>query len=49
MREQLRALYPDLSDEELETAEENLNRYLELAWDIWEDAESHFDSQNYNR
>ena len=32
----IRALYPTLSDTELETAEENLERYIELALRIYE-------------
>jgi hypothetical protein len=34
----LKALYPNLSPEELELAEENLDRYLSLAWEIFEDS-----------
>lgn len=30
-------LYPGLSDEERKIAAENLDRYLELAWEIWEE------------
>jgi hypothetical protein len=30
-------LYPGLSDEERTIAVENLDRYLELAWEIFED------------
>ena len=32
----IRELYPDLSDEQLKEAEENLERYLELALRIYE-------------
>ena len=35
--EKLRVLYPTLSDEELAMARENLDRYLLLAWEIYED------------
>ncbi len=33
-----KALYPGLSQEELELAKENLDRYLSLAWEIYEDS-----------
>ncbi len=32
----LRDFYPHLTDEELKEAEENLQRYLELVWRIYE-------------
>lgn len=35
--ENLRVLYPTLSDEELAVARENLDRYLLLAWEVYED------------
>lgn len=34
--EQLKALYPNLSPEELTAAKENLDQYLLLAWELWE-------------
>jgi hypothetical protein len=34
--ETLKALYPDLSPEELVVARDNLDRYLSLAWEIFE-------------
>jgi len=34
--ENLRGWFPGLTEEELATARENLDRYLELAWEIWE-------------
>ena len=34
----LKALYPNLSPEELVLARENLDRYLSLAWEIYEDS-----------
>ena len=34
--EHLKALYPNLSPEELRAAEENLDQYLLLAWELWE-------------
>jgi hypothetical protein len=34
----LKALYPNLSPEELALAKENLDRYLSLAWEIYEDS-----------
>jgi hypothetical protein len=34
----LQALYPNLSPEELVLAKENLDRYLSLAWEIFEDS-----------
>jgi hypothetical protein len=34
---QLKKLYPKLSDEELVIAKENLDRYLLVAWEIYED------------
>lgn len=35
--EALRALYPGLTGDELRIASENLDAYLELAWEIFED------------
>jgi hypothetical protein len=35
--DELRSLYPNLSDDELTAAKENLDRYLLLAWEILED------------
>jgi hypothetical protein len=37
---ELRVLYPSLSPDELVVAKENLERYLLLAWEIWEERES---------
>jgi hypothetical protein len=38
MREnEIGELYPSLSDEERRIAAENLDQYLELAWEIFED------------
>jgi hypothetical protein len=34
---QLKKLYPKLLDEELVIAKENLDRYLLVAWEIYED------------
>ncbi len=34
----LKALYPNLSPEELVLTRENVDRYLSLAWEIFEDA-----------
>jgi hypothetical protein len=34
----LKAIYPDLSEEDLALAKENLDRYLVLAWEISEDS-----------
>lgn len=36
---QLKTLYPTLSPEELLLAKENLERYLLLAWEIYEELE----------
>ena len=36
---ELKILYPNLSPEELVIAKENLDRYLTLAWEIFEDAQ----------
>jgi hypothetical protein len=33
-------LYPGLTDEERRIAAENLDRYLELAWEIFEDVQA---------
>ena len=41
--DELKNLYPTLTDEELRIALENLDRYLELAWEIVEDAQVSFD------
>jgi hypothetical protein len=35
--EELKALYPNLSDDELAVAKETLDRYLLLVWEIMED------------
>jgi hypothetical protein len=35
--EVLKKLFPALKDDELQTARENLDAYLELAWEIYED------------
>ena len=43
MIDRLRALYPNLSDEELRTAKENLDRYLEFVWGVFEESERDFD------
>lgn len=37
---EIKALYPNLSADELVVARENLDRYLALAWEIWEEDES---------
>ena len=37
--EELKTIYPDLSEADLLVAEDNLDRYLEIAWEIFEDAE----------
>jgi hypothetical protein len=36
--EDLKRLYPDLSPEDLVVAKANLDQYLALAWEIFEDA-----------
>jgi hypothetical protein len=33
-------LYPGFTDEERQIAMENLDRYLELAWEVWEENQS---------
>ncbi len=33
----LKKLFPSLGDDELQKARENLDAYLELAWEIYED------------
>jgi hypothetical protein len=35
--EELRKLYPKLTEDELRIASENLDAYLELAWEIFEE------------
>jgi hypothetical protein len=35
----IRALYPELPPDDLVAAKENLDRYLVLAWEIWEERE----------
>ncbi len=37
MKEDIRGMYPRLTDEERIIAAENLDRYLEFAWEIWEE------------
>jgi hypothetical protein len=39
-------LYPGLSDEEQKIAVENLDQYLELSWEFWEEHQSHFDGNS---
>ena len=36
---EVKDLYPNLTDEELALARENLDGYLEIAWEIFEDME----------
>jgi len=38
--ESLRELYPALTDEEQKIAEETLDRFLELAWEIYQTSNS---------
>jgi len=38
--EALKKLFPSLADDELPAARENLDAYLELAWEIYEDAKA---------
>ena len=38
--EGLAKLYPHYSPEELQEAKENLDQYLLLAWEIWEEEQS---------
>jgi hypothetical protein len=35
--EVLKKLFPALKDDEFQTARENIDAYLELAWEIYED------------
>jgi len=37
MADKLKELYPNLSEEELTAAEENLRAYLLLAWEVYEE------------
>ena len=39
-QDEFAALYPDINVEEREESEELLDRFLELAWEIWEGGES---------
>lgn len=34
---ELKALFPDLSDEQLAAARENIDRYLDAIWFIWQE------------
>lgn len=36
----LKNLYPELSDDERNQAAENLDRYLALAWEVYEDLQA---------
>ncbi len=36
----LKELFPKLTDDELVIAQENIDRYLEVIWDIWQDEKS---------
>lgn len=38
--EALARLYPNLSEEQLQEAKENLDLYLLLAWEIWEEEQA---------
>jgi hypothetical protein len=38
--EALARLYPNFSPEELEEAKENLDQYLLLAWEIWQEEQT---------
>jgi|HubBroStandDraft_6_1064221.scaffolds.fasta_scaffold687359_1 hypothetical protein len=38
--EALARLYPNLSEDELQEAKENLDLYLLLAWEIWEEEQA---------
>jgi len=38
-REELKKLFPTLSEKELELAAERLDDYLKLAWEIWEEGQ----------
>jgi len=38
--QELAQLYPNLSPEKLEEAKENLDQYLLLAWEIWEEEQA---------
>lgn len=40
----LKKLFPSLRDDELQTARENLDAYLELAWEIYEDIKAGTDA-----
>jgi len=40
MKNKIVDLFPQLSEEEQRIAAENLDRYLELAWEIWQETES---------
>jgi hypothetical protein len=40
MKEKIVELYPELTDAERAMAAENLDRYLMLAWEIWEEAQA---------
>jgi hypothetical protein len=37
--EELREIYPDLTEEELASLKENLDAYLTLAWEIMQESE----------
>jgi len=38
--EALARLYPNLSEDQLQEAKENLDQYLLLAWEIWEEEQA---------
>jgi hypothetical protein len=38
MKEKFVDLFPELTDAERQVAAENLDQYLELAWEIWEES-----------
>lgn len=40
MKEKIVEMFPGLSDAEQQVAAENLDRYLELAWEIYQDLQS---------
>ncbi len=44
--DELRSLYPGLSDEEILVVKENIDRYLLLAWEIMKEAQNHLDGND---
>ena len=39
VRDRMKQIWPSLTDEEIEIAQANLDRYLEVAWEVFEEVQ----------